>query len=417
MEDSWEKVNPKPKANNDTTLTRTGRERRSLIPQLRQMTPFYPALMASGVTSSLEATILMTQLEYWFDKMHQEKGHWYFYKFVEPPAKTYGYKRGDSWCEELAFTPAQFRRAFNQIGVTYPSKSTFKKQLLKNPDDLFTKKVSVNKPKRDATGKVTGQTIKTEKKEFFYASVHDRLRYRAYFFRNEAAIDRAILQIAKYDSTAFSIYKKQEIDKKHQKRIQNKIDAREFNKLLNEFGKIDSHQAVNSNDGTYDNSQDRQLDYQEINLQEINNHNGNKGNKGVLSDKTLAFSDEISTDLPLLNQEVFDLPDSIFSSWPEFPTRDSGSVKASQNKRLVGMKMIKHFFDYYKQYMGEQHPAINKNQREFVYIQLDKWFEGDAELFETVVEQYFTTKFEDCDYRINHFVQDKILENRLFEVT
>ena len=73
------------------------------------------------ITGSVTASLLMCQLEYWFNK----KGNKPFYKFLGPCEDKH-YHTGDSWTEELGFTKAEFRTAFSKIGITYKSKTAYK---------------------------------------------------------------------------------------------------------------------------------------------------------------------------------------------------------------------------------------------------------------------------------------------------
>ena len=77
--------------------------------------PYMPELRTycKTITSSL----LMTQLEYRFAGMPNG-----YYKFLSPCAHPL-YKNGDSWTEELAFSEAEIRTAFENIGVRYRSKT------------------------------------------------------------------------------------------------------------------------------------------------------------------------------------------------------------------------------------------------------------------------------------------------------
>lgn len=72
------------------------------------------------ITGSITASLLMCQLEYWFDKTKGES----FYKFLEPCTHSH-YKKKDSWTEEMGFSKAEFRLAFSRIGKVYKSKKAF----------------------------------------------------------------------------------------------------------------------------------------------------------------------------------------------------------------------------------------------------------------------------------------------------
>lgn len=116
------------------------------------------------------------------------------------------------------------------------------------------------------------------------------------------------------------------------------------------------------------------------------------------------------------------LPKNHENSTTFIPVGDSegeavtGGVKGAQmSKRLLTLKMVRHFTKCYERVRGVDHPILSKANRDKACTQLDKWFSGDTDLFERAVDGYFNTEFKDCDYRIMHFVQDGILENRIFE--
>lgn len=84
--------------------------------------PYFPELKT--VCSGIASTILMQQLEYWF--AHHRDG---FYKFLAP-CRHPKYKQGDSWIEELQFSPSEFRTAFDKIGIRYKTKKQFDAQVI-----------------------------------------------------------------------------------------------------------------------------------------------------------------------------------------------------------------------------------------------------------------------------------------------
>ncbi|WP_070000530.1 hypothetical protein [Cellulosilyticum sp. I15G10I2] len=104
------------------------------------------------ITGSINATILLLQLEYWFAKMTGGK----FYKFLDSCEHEL-YKQGDSWVEELGFSKQEFRTAFSKIGKVYTSKKAFKES-----KDLFNGK--------------------------YYASYYDRIKGLTYYIRNDAKL-------------------------------------------------------------------------------------------------------------------------------------------------------------------------------------------------------------------------------------
>ncbi|WP_070001126.1 hypothetical protein [Cellulosilyticum sp. I15G10I2] len=104
------------------------------------------------ITGSINATILLLQLEYWFTKMTGDK----FYKFLDICEHEL-YKKGDSWVEELGFSKQEFRTAFSKIGKVYTSKKAFKES-----KDLFSGK--------------------------YYASYYDRIKGLTYYIRNDTKL-------------------------------------------------------------------------------------------------------------------------------------------------------------------------------------------------------------------------------------
>lgn len=116
------------------------------------------------IAGSVPAAILMSQMEYWFEKYPDG-----FYKFLEPAEKNQMYKKGKSWTEELAFSAEEFRTAFDRIGVRYKSKKEFDEK--------------------------TGSKFETESGEKFYCSYHDKIKGATFYFRNEntdAIIDEVL---------------------------------------------------------------------------------------------------------------------------------------------------------------------------------------------------------------------------------
>ena len=102
----------------------------------------------NAFTGSITASLLMCQLEYWFNHTNGEA----FYKFLEPCQDEH-YHIGDSWIEEMGFTKTEFRTAFKHIGKIYKSKTEF----LKSKDKFCGK---------------------------LYLSYYDRIKKLTYYLRN-----------------------------------------------------------------------------------------------------------------------------------------------------------------------------------------------------------------------------------------
>ena len=128
--------------------------RNYLLGQNAKITPYYKEL--NNYTGGVTATILMTQIEYWFSKTGGEQ----FFKFLEPCDRK-DYKEGDSWVEELGFTKYEFRTAFKKIGKIYKSKNEY----------LSSENKFEDKP---------------------YLSYYDRLSRRTYYVRNHDKVDKIV---------------------------------------------------------------------------------------------------------------------------------------------------------------------------------------------------------------------------------
>ncbi|MDU6853175.1 MAG: hypothetical protein E6370_00025 [Clostridiales bacterium] len=102
----------------------------------------------NAFTGSITASLLMCQLEYWFNHTNGQA----FYKFLEPCQDEH-YHIGDSWIEEMGFTKTEFRTAFKHIGKIYKSKTEF----LKSKDKFCGK---------------------------LYLSYYDRIKKLTYYLRN-----------------------------------------------------------------------------------------------------------------------------------------------------------------------------------------------------------------------------------------
>lgn len=124
---------------------------------LQKVLKYCPDL--NPITGSVTASLLMCQLEYWFDKTRNKP----FYKFLEPCADEC-YKVGDSWVEELGFSIFEFRTAFSKIGKVYQSKTDYMKS------------------KNKFEGK-------------FYLSYRDRIKKRTYYLRNTRAVSKLLLSL------------------------------------------------------------------------------------------------------------------------------------------------------------------------------------------------------------------------------
>ena len=81
--------------------------------------PYYKDLR--HITKSALSSILAARLQYQFERVGFMNG---FTKFLEPCDHA-NYEIGESWVEELGFSPKEFNTAFDNIGVTYDSRKDY----------------------------------------------------------------------------------------------------------------------------------------------------------------------------------------------------------------------------------------------------------------------------------------------------
>ena len=105
---------------------------------------------------SVTAAILVGQLEFWFSKYKT------FWKFLEPN-NSENYREGDSWTEELAFSKAEFKTAFNKVGIKYASQKEY--------DDAENKFVK-------------------DGKEYLYCSYTNKMTHITWYERNDAKVEK-----------------------------------------------------------------------------------------------------------------------------------------------------------------------------------------------------------------------------------
>jgi hypothetical protein len=133
--------------------------------------PYVKELRLLKKVGSVNACILMRQLEYWFERHPDE-----FYKFLSPPAQPHrAYQTGKSWTEELGFSEDEFRTAFDLIGVRYKSKKLY-----------------------DAAGS-------DKFGEKYYCSYTDKLSHMTYYYRNHVAVDSALNWLANRELYAYEL--------------------------------------------------------------------------------------------------------------------------------------------------------------------------------------------------------------------
>lgn len=87
------------------------------------------------------------------------------------------------------------------------------------------------------------------------------------------------------------------------------------------------------------------------------------------------------------------------------------------------VSVFRYFFEAFKHFRGEDHPLINTEQvktiiEEMPYV-TNEHFEEIIDIpvcfYPPMIDRYFKTKYENCDYRINHFFSGRIRELKFYE--
>ena len=83
-------------------------------------------------------TMMFMEFEYTFESViekwkQQKQGEPSFIRYIMPPIKvSKNYNKGESWFEKLLITSDIFQSCFNYIGITYKSRTEYKKAMRKN---------------------------------------------------------------------------------------------------------------------------------------------------------------------------------------------------------------------------------------------------------------------------------------------
>lgn len=84
--------------------------------------------------------------------------------------------------------------------------------------------------------------------------------------------------------------------------------------------------------------------------------------------------------------------------------------------------VFKAFFDAYKAWRGEDHPPLKDDQIKKLMVSMqyldghsDGYPDIDPFMYPDLIDRYFSTPMQNCDYRINHFFSGRIREMRLKE--
>jgi hypothetical protein len=85
---------------------------------------------------------------------------------------------------------------------------------------------------------------------------------------------------------------------------------------------------------------------------------------------------------------------------------------------------ISYYMSSYKHLIGKEHPRLSIEQWTRVIASLfnckdtnrETYHEIDLEALESMIDQHFKTKYQDCDYNILHFISDGVKVRRMYEV-
>lgn len=123
---------------------------------------------------SVNSAVLFNQLEFRFFSTGGKP----FYKYLSPlKEEINGYKKGDSWTEELGFSESEFRTSFGKMGIAYKCKKDFDR--------------AGNKFKGIKTlHKIKNKRKIAEKVEFegMFCSYHNKRSGQTFYFRNHELI-------------------------------------------------------------------------------------------------------------------------------------------------------------------------------------------------------------------------------------
>lgn len=82
------------------------------------------------------------------------------------------------------------------------------------------------------------------------------------------------------------------------------------------------------------------------------------------------------------------------------------------------LQVFQYYFETYELIFGEAHPMISIDQITRIITKMP--FISDDSIiapkdYKIIIDQHFITKYQDCDYNINHFFSGRIREMRYYE--
>ena len=83
------------------------------------------------------------------------------------------------------------------------------------------------------------------------------------------------------------------------------------------------------------------------------------------------------------------------------------------------LQVFRYYFETYELIFGEAHPMISIDQIARIITKMP-FISDDSiiapEDYKIIIDQHFITKYQDCDYNINHFFSGRIREMRYYEI-
>ena len=83
------------------------------------------------------------------------------------------------------------------------------------------------------------------------------------------------------------------------------------------------------------------------------------------------------------------------------------------------LQVFQYYFETYELIFGEAHPMISIDQIARIITKMP-FISDDSiiapEDYKIIIDQHFITKYQDCDYNINHFFSGRIREMRYYEI-
>ena len=90
----------------------------------------------------------------------------------------------------------------------------------------------------------------------------------------------------------------------------------------------------------------------------------------------------------------------------------------NRQPRPEAVEVVTYYLDYYYDVYGFEHPRLKDEQWQRVVNSLfsvDEYDLSETDL-KDMIEQHFTTEYDNCDYNILHFISDGVMLNRMYEV-